>query len=148
MIYIEGDNINYIDNNTKGKLSGIKVNRLNKKFIKKELEKSDYILSNINGYSLDKEQRIAVITNEKANLIVAGAGSGKSLTMVGKIRYLIERKGIKEDEILCISFTRDASENLEKNIKKNYNYNIKVYTFHLIKRKRVKHQLQGLLHQF
>ena len=50
--------------------------------------------------------------------------------MVGKIRYLIERKCIKEDEILCISFTRDASENLEKNIKKNYNYNIKVYTFH------------------
>ena len=130
MIYIEGDNINYIDNNTKGKLSGIKVNRLNKKFIKKELEKSDYILSNINGYSLDKEQRIAVITDECANLIVAGAGSGKSLTMVGKIRYLIERKNIKEDEILCISFTNDASKNLEKNIKKNYNYNIKVYTFH------------------
>jgi len=50
--------------------------------------------------------------------------------MVGKIRYLIERKNISEDEILCISFTRDASENLEKNIKKNYNYNIKVYTFH------------------
>lgn len=50
--------------------------------------------------------------------------------MIGKIRYLIERKKIKEDEILCISFTRDASVNLEKNIKKNYNYNIKVYTFH------------------
>lgn len=50
--------------------------------------------------------------------------------MVGKIRYLIERKEIKEDEILCISFTRDASINLEKNIKKNFNYNIKVYTFH------------------
>ena len=50
--------------------------------------------------------------------------------MVGKIRYLIERKGIKEEEILCISFTRDASFNLERNIKKNYNYNIKVYTFH------------------
>ena len=50
--------------------------------------------------------------------------------MVGKIRYLIERKNVKEDEILCISFTNDASSNLEKNIKKNYNYNIKVYTFH------------------
>ena len=121
--------MNYIDNSQR-KLGRIKLNRLNKKYIKKELIDSDYILSNINGYSLDREQRIAVITDEKANLIVAGAGSGKSLTMVGKIRYLIERKGIKEDEILCISFTKDASENLEKNIKKNYNYNIKVYTFH------------------
>ena len=111
-------------------MNRIKINRLNKKYIKQELIDSDYILSNINGYSLDKEQRIAVITDECANLIVAGAGSGKSLTMVGKIRYLIERKNIKEDEILCISFTKDASLNLEKNIKKNYNYNIKVYTFH------------------
>lgn len=125
MIYI-----NYIDNTYKNKYGRIKINRLNKKYIKRELMESDYILSNINGYSLDKEQRIAVITDECANLIVAGAGSGKSLTMVGKIRYLIERKGIKEDEILCISFTRDASTNLENSIKKNYNYNIKVYTFH------------------
>ena len=111
-------------------MNRIKINRLNKQYIKKELIDSDYLLSNINGYCLDKEQRIAVITDECANLIVAGAGSGKSLTMVGKIRYLIERKGIKEDGILCISFTRDASENLERNIKKNYNYNVKVYTFH------------------
>ena len=116
--------INYLDNTYKKKYGRIKINRLNKKYIQKELKDSDYILSNINGYSLDKEQRIAVITDECANLIVAGAGSGKSLTMVGKIRYLIERKEIKEDEILCISFTRDASINLENNIKKNYNYNI------------------------
>ena len=76
------------------------------------------------------EQKAAIDTRNCKLLVAAGAGSGKSLTMVGKIRYLIERKGIKEDEILCISFTRDASENLENNIKKNYNYNIKVYTFH------------------
>ena len=120
----------YLDNTYRNKYGRIKINRLNKKYIKKELIKSDYLLSNINGYSLDKEQRIAVITDECASLIVAGAGSGKSLTMVGKIRYLIERRGIKENEILCISFTRDASLNLEKNIKKNYNYDIKVYTFH------------------
>ena len=62
--------------------------------------------------------------------------------MIGKIRYLIECKNIKENEILCITFTRDAACNLEKNVKKNYNYNIKVYTFHalsleLIKDKKV-----------
>lgn len=50
--------------------------------------------------------------------------------MVAKIRYLIEMKNISEDDILCISFTNDACANLENSIKKNYNYNIKVYTFH------------------
>ncbi len=122
--------INYIDNKNRGILSRIKTNIINKKYIKKELIDSDYILSDINGYSLDKEQRIAVITDECSTLVIAGAGSGKSLTIIGKIRYLIERKGIKEEDILCISFTRDASLNLENNIKKNYNYNINVYTFH------------------
>ena len=130
MIYMRGDIMDYLDNTNINKYNRIKINRLNKQYIKEELKLSDSILSDINGYSLDKEQRIAVITDECANLIVAGAGSGKSLTMVGKIRYLIERKHVKEDEILCISFTRDASKNLENNIKKNYNYDIKVYTFH------------------
>ena len=129
IVYISrGDTINYID--CKNKINKFKRNILNKKYIKQELIESDYLLSNVNGYSLDKEQRIAVITDECANLIVAGAGSGKSLTMVGKIKYLIERKNIKPEEILCITFTNDASINLEKNINKNYNYNIKVYTFH------------------
>ena len=122
--------INYIDNKGKNVYERIKINLLNKKYIKNELKSSDYLLSNINGYSLDLEQRKAIITDHKANLLIAGAGSGKSLTMIGKIRYLIEMKNIKEDEILCITFTRDARLNLEKNIKKNYNYDINVYTFH------------------
>ena len=102
--------INYIG---KFKINKIKQIILNKKYIKKELRESDDILSNINGYSLDKEQRLAVVTDCESSLIVAGAGSGKSLTMIGKIRYLIERKKIKEDEILCITFTREAALNLE-----------------------------------
>lgn len=79
---------------------------------------------------MDKNQRIAIVTDELSSLIVSGAGSGKSLTMIGKIKYLIERKSIKEDEILCITFTREAAKNLEKNLKKSENYNINVYTFH------------------
>lgn len=97
--------------------------------MQREIEETNELLSNINGYSSDKQQRIAVVT-DKTSLVVAGAGAGKSLTIIGKIRYLIERKKVKESEILCISFTREAALNLEKNIKKNYNYNIPVYTFH------------------
>ena len=97
----------YFDHNSKVKFKSIK----NKKFIKDEIKRYDYIFSNINGYSLDLEQRTAIVTDEINTLIVAGAGSGKSLTMVGKIRYLIE-KGIKENEILCITFTKEAAKNL------------------------------------
>ena len=113
MIYI------YLDHKAQEKFKNIK----NKKFIKSEIEKYDYLFSNVNGYSLDKEQRTAIVTDEINTLVVAGAGSGKSLTIVGKIRYLIE-KGIKDDEILCITFTKEAAKSLESKA------NIKVYTFH------------------
>ena len=108
--------------------------------IKEQINK---LLSNINGYSLDKEQRKVVLCNRKSILVIAGAGSGKSLTMIGKIRYLIEIEKIKPSEILCITFTKDASNNLETNINNNYNYGIKVYTFHklaleLLKEKKYK----------
>ena len=87
-------------------------------------------MNNINGYQLDKEQKEAVIIDDDNELLIAGAGSGKSLTIIGKIRYLIEYKNVKEEEILCISFTKDSMISLKENIKKNYNYNIDVYTFH------------------
>ena len=111
-------------------LSKRKIKKQNKKFIKEELINSKTLLDNINGYSLDHNQRIAVITNEENNLVIAGAGSGKTLTIVGKVRYLIERLNIDKSEILCISFTNDSVNSLKKALLKNYNYDTDVFTFH------------------
>lgn len=92
--------------------------------------KNCYLLNNINGYSLDNEQKTAVITDDDNELLIAGAGSGKSLTIIGKIRYLIEYKNVKEEDILCISFTKDSMTSLKENVKNNYGYDIDIFTFH------------------
>lgn len=88
------------------------------------------ILNNINGYPLDDYQSRVVLSNELATLVVAGAGSGKSLTIIGKIVYLVKECNINPTDILCISFTNDATINLKNNIKKNYDFDIDIYTFH------------------
>ena len=106
------------------------VYKHNKKIIKKELLETKNLLDNINGYPLDLDQRKAVLTDEISILIVAGAGSGKTLTIIGKIRYLIEVKKINPSEILCISFTREATNSLKNKLITNYNYDIDVFTFH------------------
>lgn len=82
------------------------------------------------GNKLDKEQTAAALENDRNTIIIAGAGSGKSLTMVGKIKYLVENKHIKLEEILCITFTNNAALSLQEKIKKELKKENKVYTFH------------------
>ena len=58
---------------------------------KKNEKLEDPFFENINGYSLDFNQRKIIIDETPNILVVAGAGSGKTLTMVGKVKYLIEK---------------------------------------------------------
>lgn len=60
----------------------------NGEFKAAELAACDAMLSDIGGKSLDTQQRNAIVTDEYNNLVIAGAGSGKTLTVVGKIKYL------------------------------------------------------------
>lgn len=82
------------------------------------------------NHTLDKEQTKAALTTNKNSIIIAGAGSGKSLTMVGKIKYLVKYQNIDIKDILCIAFTNNAAKSLEERITKELNIENKVYTFH------------------
>lgn len=91
---------------------------------------TEELLDNINGYPLDEKQRKVVTSKTKYLLVSAGAGSGKTLTIIGKIRYLIEIEKLKPEEILCISFTNEATKSLKNKLKRSFNYDIPCYTFH------------------
>ena len=82
------------------------------------------------GHELDKEQTKAAMISNKNTMIIAGAGSGKSLTMVGKVKYLVEMKKIPLKSILCITFTNNAAKSLEEKITQELHQENKVYTFH------------------
>lgn len=89
-------------------------------------QKYDSFFDDIYGKKLDKYQRKVVLDNSDRLLVVAGAGSGKTLTIIAKVKYLIEKCGIKEHEILCLSFTNETVNNLKEKVK----YNVDVLTFH------------------
>lgn len=113
----------------------------------------------ISNFYLDDEQQKIVEDKSKYLLVVAGAGSGKTLTILGKINYLIKYKKINKDDILCISFTKASSESLKEKIKKEFNLNMNVYTFHklsleIIKENKIRYNitdtntLDNVIHNF
>ena len=104
----------------------------NEAFKANELALCDAMFSNIDGKSLDSQQRDAVVTDEYNNLVIAGAGSGKTLTVVGKIKYLVERWGVRPEEILVTSFTRKSVNELAERIEKAGLEGVSCKTFHKI----------------
>lgn len=102
----------------------------NCRFIKEQNEKYDGFFSNIDGKSLDFQQREAVLTDEERTLVLAGAGSGKTLTIAAKVKYLVEIQKIDPRDILLISFTKKACEEMNERIQKRLGVFIEAVTFH------------------
>lgn len=92
--------------------------QFNKNYVNTQKEKLQHYFDNIEGKKLDEQQRTALITDEYSNLIIAGAGSGKTLTILGKVQYLIEKKNIDPANILLLSFTKKTVEELNERLKK------------------------------
>jgi DNA helicase-4 len=61
---------------------------------------------------LNKQQRAAVVSNHSRLLVLAGAGSGKTKTLLQKIIYLIEEKNVNPSNILAITFTKNAANEM------------------------------------
>lgn len=84
---------------------------------------------------LSKEQSKAVYTESKSALCLAGAGSGKTRVLIGRIQNLIENCQVSPFEILACTFTRKAgsemSERLEKAVE-NKSYGVTIGTLHSV----------------
>jgi len=125
---IEKNNINYIENLAK-------IRNHNKIFINKKMILNKEYFDNLflamdPNIKLDDEQREAIIKDEDYNLVIAGAGSGKTTTMMAKIKYLIDIQKVKEEEILAIFFDKKNTEELQDKLKEKFGINIEVTTFH------------------
>lgn len=72
------------------------------------------------------EKQLEAVKSLDNTLVVAGAGSGKTFTIVNKIKYLLDNNIYKENELLVISFTNESVNDLKRKI----DYNLDIMTFH------------------
>ena len=79
----------------------------------------DSIFNNIDkNIILDEEQKNVILDESQNLIVIAGAGTGKTTTISAKVKYLVDIKKVKAEEILIISFTNKAINELKERIKK------------------------------
>ena len=66
--------------------------------------------------NLNKEQKEAVINTERQNLIVAGAGSGKTRVLTTRLIHIINQKKAWANQILCVTFTNKAAKEMQSRV--------------------------------
>lgn len=97
------------------------VSNYNSNFISQR--KRDYSHLWRNGLlSLDDEQQTAIVTDDKHNLVVAAAGSGKTEVLITRIAYFKAREpdGIKPHRILVIAYQNKDVKQIKKRLDQQY----------------------------
>src|SRR5437016_7831447 len=86
----------------------------NDQYVKRMMTEHSKLL--VDDLKADEAQRNAIVRDDVRNLVIAGAGSGKTRTIVGRIRFLLERR-VPPAAILAVTFTNKATEEMQDRLK-------------------------------
>ncbi|MBU2562664.1 MAG: UvrD-helicase domain-containing protein [Nanoarchaeota archaeon] len=112
------------------------VSEFNPNFVERKIKEYDPLFKQ-SPNPLDKNQKTAIVIDDTHNLVVAGAGSGKTEVLTTRIAYLIKRKSdsVNPKRILALAFQDKASKEIVQRLKERYDVNVEVKTFHALGKK-------------
>lgn len=88
------------------------------------------VIGKVEGRDLDKQQLNCIVKPAHNHLVLAGAGTGKTTTVVGKVKYLLRSGAYKPENILVLSFTNASATEMDQRIQAETGANIAASTFH------------------
>jgi len=109
----------------------------NEDFIQERIQKYDYLFQK-SPFPLDDSQKRAIVTDDTHNLVVAGAGSGKTEVLITRAAYLTERApdGVDSKKILILAFQNKAAGEVKNRLGERFGIEaIEVRTFHSLGKK-------------
>ena len=107
-----------------------RISKHNEQLAVRRMDNARQLLGNVEGRQLDKQQMSCVLKDVYNHLVIAGAGTGKTTTIVGKIKYLLKTGQYKPEDILVLSFTKASASEMSERIHKETGFPIEASTFH------------------
>ena len=101
-----------------------------KVFEKKQIAEWSEFFDTFESNPLTPEQRVSIIADEDATLVLAGAGSGKTSVITAKAGYLLKSKTRRPEEILLLAFAKDAAKEMSERIEEKCGEPLEARTFH------------------
>nr|WP_238786883.1 UvrD-helicase domain-containing protein [Ferrimonas lipolytica] len=107
------------------------IERLRENYVQAQLIKFVDFFDHVESNPLTDKQRRACVIDDNNNLLLAGAGTGKTSVMVGRAGYLVKSGQAQADDILLLAYGRKAADEMEERIKEKLDTDdIKASTFH------------------
>ncbi|MBD1566397.1 DNA helicase IV [Vibrio sp. SA48] len=105
----------------------------NQRWLETERKNWEVLFSQVERSPLNLSQQYAVLLNDDHNLILAGAGSGKTSVLTARVAYLLQSHLAQAEELLLVAFGRDAAKEMEQRIDARIGMaaeQVRVNTFH------------------
>jgi len=106
------------------------ISNFNNVIANAKVQEAYEIVGEVEDRLLDEQQMACIVKDVHNHLIIAGAGTGKTTTVVGKIKYLLKTGKFKPEEILVLSFTNASASEMNERIAKEAGCVIDAMTFH------------------
>lgn len=109
------------------------LDKYNASVVTLQLSQHKQLFDTLESHPLTEKQRQACIVTDNANLVLAGAGCGKTSVMLGRCAYLLASKQAQAEDILLLAFAKDAAQEMRSRLAEKLPDNkITVYTFHAL----------------
>ena len=114
--------------------------RTNDRFVSNRIPAVRAVADEALPVSVTDEQAKAIATDEDVTLVLAGAGTGKTATIVGKVVHLVRNEQVEPREILVLAFNKKAAEEVRQRLRGDDLSAVDVFTFHAFGKRVISHE--------
>lgn len=114
----------------------------NRLWLDRERQNWEVLFAQCESSPLNLSQQYAVLMNDDHNLILAGAGSGKTSVLTARVAYLLQSHQAQAEEMLLLAFGREAADEMKQRLDSKIGLSaekVQVKTFHQLGLKILNH---------